>query len=116
MPIQKILLLTLEFPQWPDATKFSYETNFGLEECLGAQGHDCLTILLMFGSSETQWAKWYDIVRTRLQGKAFDQVWFEVTHSRIPLQGLVRKGLLESNRLDIHGASTRRVQSRIRVE
>ncbi len=32
------------------------------------------------------------------------------------LQGLVRKGLLQGNRIDIHEASIRRVQSRIRVE
>ncbi len=79
-----ILLLTLEFPSWSDAAKYSYEANFGLEEALKAQGADCLTIPLMFGNSTTAWSKWFDIVRARLQGKAFDQVWFEVTHSRIP--------------------------------
>ena len=84
MPKQKILLLTLEFPQWPDAAKFSYETNFGLEEGLLAHGADVVTIPMMFGDSSTAWVKWFEIIRTRLQGKSFDQVWFEVTHSRIP--------------------------------
>jgi predicted SAM-dependent methyltransferase len=84
MTKQKILLLTLEFPHWSDAAKYSYEANFGLEEGLLAQGVDCLTIPMMFGNGDLSWARWFDVIRARLQGKSFDQVWFEVTHSAIP--------------------------------
>jgi|GEM_PF-786031 len=79
-----ILLLTLEFPRWCDAAKYTYEANFGLEEGLQAEGVEYLTIPVMFADKGTQWAKWFDIIQARVQGKSFDQVWFEVTHSKFP--------------------------------
>ena len=99
MTKQKILLLTLEFPHWSDAAKYSYEANFGLEEGLLAQGADCLTIPMMFGNGDLSWARWFDVIRARLQGKSFDQVWFEVTHSGIPAPFLEFIDLLAPVRL-----------------
>ena len=81
----KVLLLILEFPLWPDAAKYTYECNFGIEEGLAAKWVDYIMIPVMFYQPGAQWVKWFDVIRTRLQGRKFDQVWFETTHSAFPV-------------------------------
>ena len=80
----KILLLTLEFPQWQDAAKFTYECNFGLEEGLKAKGVELTTIPIFFHGANFSGLKWLEVVREQLRGKHYDQVWFEVAHSTYP--------------------------------
>lgn len=80
----KILLLTLEFPQWRDAAKFTYDCNFGLEEGLQEQGVEFTTIPILFHSGNFSGLNWLELVKTRLSGKRYDQVWFDIAHSTYP--------------------------------
>lgn len=78
----RILLLTLEYPRWCDAGKFSYESNFGFEEGLAANGVDFLTAPAFFAEGPSPWKRWQECIQRHIGNRRFDQVWFDVVHAR----------------------------------
>ena len=78
----KVLFVMLEYPKWEDASHWGYVLNMAFE--YGFKANDVeyyiLPVTHHYGERTPCWA---DYAKTLLAGQKFDQVWFEVSHSRI---------------------------------
>lgn len=84
----KVLLVTLEFRTWVNASHWSYPINLGLEGGLDANGVEYVTIPAMHEVPSSASTSWLSLARDICAGKQFDQVWFEVSHSNLDEQFL----------------------------
>ncbi|MFQ6609677.1 MAG: carbamoyltransferase C-terminal domain-containing protein [Fidelibacterota bacterium] len=78
---RKILFLSLEFTNWHDACRYTYEANFGIEEGFQANNISYLTIPIFYQLEPSIWNNWQKQIMRLLEGQEFDQVWFEVSHA-----------------------------------
>lgn len=78
----KILFIMLEFPKWQDASRWGYPGNIGMEPGFIANDIDYYILPALHQYGE-RIPFWIDYARELLAGRKFDQVWFEITHSRI---------------------------------
>ncbi|MCA9468682.1 MAG: glycosyltransferase [Nitrospira sp.] len=76
----RVLLLTLDYRTWHDASHFPYPDNLGLEEALIVNGADCVTIPVFYGLSSSNPASWMYHAKQLCSGRQFDVVWFDVNH------------------------------------
>lgn len=79
----KVLLITLEFRTWANASHWPYSMNLGFEEGLDANGIEFLTIPAMHEVPSSASTSWLSRAREICAGKQFDQVWFEISHSNL---------------------------------
>lgn len=80
---QKILLITLEFSSWGNASHWPYPMNLGLEEGLAANGVEYFTIPALHEVPSSAPGSWLSHLQDICQGKHFDQVWMEIVHSNL---------------------------------
>jgi hypothetical protein len=77
-----ILYIPLEFPNWYSAKKMTYPVGVGLSEGFGKNIE--VTVVPAFYNS----GLWMQYLHQITMGQKYDQVWFEVVHSKIPMQVL----------------------------
>ena len=74
-----ILYIPLEFPKYFSAKKLTYPVGVGLAEGFVAKVD--FTVVPTFYNS----GLWLEYLHQITMGQSFDQVWFEVVHSKIPI-------------------------------
>jgi hypothetical protein len=77
---KRILLVTLEFPRWTEASRWAYPANMGMESALICNDVDYYLLPATHGyGGKVKF--WIDYAHSLLRGRKFDQVWLEIVHS-----------------------------------